>query len=261
MKHFIAVALLLACSGVPAWARHSHPVTTHHAAQHPKPHHKVRHAKKHAASARRTTANHVEQALQNSSNLRPSSIPDAQLVSVAATLPQKFPLYPAHSSASTALTAKQVAGSPLSGTRPAYVSPAASDERSSFAAAQGIHAMPPRLPHAVSDSPSTFDSKQPATAKMVPAVYIPSPPMNPSSALNADRNQAEDAGDAVTLVYKDGRSEQIHNYLLSRTMLSVWDRDRDRRYRNIPLEQLNLEATEKTNREAGIDFALPGASE
>jgi len=64
--------------------------------------------------------------------------------------------------------------------------------------------------------------------------------------------------EAVTLVFKDGRpSEQIHNYLLSRDKISIWDQHP----REVPLNQLDLDATEKINRDAGIDFNLPGAAE
>jgi hypothetical protein len=60
--------------------------------------------------------------------------------------------------------------------------------------------------------------------------------------------------EAVTLVFKDGRpAEQVHNYLLTRTTLYVQDQNR----RSIPVDQLDLAATEKTNRDAGIDFAVP----
>jgi hypothetical protein len=62
--------------------------------------------------------------------------------------------------------------------------------------------------------------------------------------------------DAVTLVFKDGRpSEQIHNYILTRTTLYVTDAH----HREIPVADLDLAATEKANREAGITFKLPQA--
>ena len=62
--------------------------------------------------------------------------------------------------------------------------------------------------------------------------------------------------EAVTLVFKDGRPpEQIHNYILSRTTLSVLDEHRH----DIAVDQLDLAATEKANREAGVDFRLPNA--
>jgi hypothetical protein len=63
--------------------------------------------------------------------------------------------------------------------------------------------------------------------------------------------------DAVTLIFKDGRPpEQIHNYAMTRTMLYV----RDQRHRDIPLDQLDLDATEKANHNAGVDFQLPELS-
>jgi hypothetical protein len=62
---------------------------------------------------------------------------------------------------------------------------------------------------------------------------------------------------AVTVIFKDGRpSEQIHNYLLTSTTLTVLDP----KYRVIPLDQINLAATEATNQADGIDFRVPGAS-
>jgi hypothetical protein len=63
--------------------------------------------------------------------------------------------------------------------------------------------------------------------------------------------------EAVTLVFKDGRPpEQIHNYLMTANTLYVGDQRR----REIPVDQLDLAATAKVNREAGVDFHLPGAS-
>ena len=59
---------------------------------------------------------------------------------------------------------------------------------------------------------------------------------------------------AVTLIYKDGRSEQIHNYALTRTTLYVTDKQH---HRDIPLDSLDLAATVKTNHEAGVSFQLP----
>ncbi|MDP9051032.1 MAG: hypothetical protein M3O31_10000 [Acidobacteriota bacterium] len=60
--------------------------------------------------------------------------------------------------------------------------------------------------------------------------------------------------EAVTLVFKDGRpTEQIHNFLLTRTTLYVQD---DQPY-PIPVDQLDLAATTKLNADAGIVFKLP----
>jgi len=61
----------------------------------------------------------------------------------------------------------------------------------------------------------------------------------------------------ITLVFKDHRpNEQIHNYLLNGTTLSVWDQHP----RDIPVDQLDLAATEQLNRDAGVDFHLPAGS-
>jgi hypothetical protein len=67
---------------------------------------------------------------------------------------------------------------------------------------------------------------------------------------------APEPEDAVTLVFKDGRPpEQIHNYALTRTTLYV----RDKHKRDIPVADLDLAATEKINRDAGVEFQLPSA--
>lgn len=61
---------------------------------------------------------------------------------------------------------------------------------------------------------------------------------------------------AVTLIFKDGRpSEQIHNYMLTRTTLYV----QDQRLRRIPIDQIDLAATAKANLDAGVDFRLPNS--
>jgi hypothetical protein len=64
-------------------------------------------------------------------------------------------------------------------------------------------------------------------------------------------------GESVTIVFNNGRPpEKIHNYLLTPATLYVMDQHRS----EIPVNQLDLAATEKVNREAGIDFRLPGPS-
>jgi hypothetical protein len=85
--------------------------------------------------------------------------------------------------------------------------------------------------------------------------YQPRPYYQPPA---ASISPAPPAQSTVTLVFKDGRpSEQIHNYLLSRDSISVWDQHP----REIPLSELDIEATEKANRDAGVDFKLPGTAE
>jgi hypothetical protein len=66
---------------------------------------------------------------------------------------------------------------------------------------------------------------------------------------------------AVTLIFKDGRpTEQIHNYMLTRTTLYVQDEKQAQRLREVPLDQLDLTAMDKVNREAGVDFRPPSAA-
>jgi len=86
-----------------------------------------------------------------------------------------------------------------------------------------------------------------------PALPPPAPPT-----YAAPRQQpAPPEEEAVTLVFKDGRpSQQIHNYILTRKMLFV----RDTRRQDIPVDQLDLAATEKANQANGVEFALPTAN-
>jgi hypothetical protein len=94
----------------------------------------------------------------------------------------------------------------------------------------------------------------------------PEPPAWPSS--GAPQNDSQSSAPApvavptqenepVTLVFNNGRAPvTIHNYLLTRATLYVMDQHRS----EIPVAELDLDATAKVNREAGIDFKLPGQS-
>lgn len=62
---------------------------------------------------------------------------------------------------------------------------------------------------------------------------------------------------AVTIIYKDGHSQQIHNYAITRSSLLMMDNASAGYSPQIPLEQINLPATEQANRAAGVDFRLP----
>jgi hypothetical protein len=66
--------------------------------------------------------------------------------------------------------------------------------------------------------------------------------------------QEPEVGTPVTLIYKDGRPpEQIQNYILTRTTLYV----QESHLREIPVDQLDLAATQQVNKAAGLDFQLP----
>jgi hypothetical protein len=59
----------------------------------------------------------------------------------------------------------------------------------------------------------------------------------------------------TTLVFKDGRpNEQIHNYMLTRDTLTVINGDQ---LHDVAVADLDLAATEKVNRAAGVTFKLP----
>lgn len=58
----------------------------------------------------------------------------------------------------------------------------------------------------------------------------------------------------VTLIFNDGRPPvQIHNYLITASTLTVLDAQ----YREIPLDKINVAATQQANRSAGVDFRVP----
>lgn len=81
-------------------------------------------------------------------------------------------------------------------------------------------------------------------------------PVAPAYA-NARPAPAAENEAAVTLIFRDGRpAEQIHNYILTRDTLFIGDRHPTQ----IPVDQLDLDATVKVNRDAGVDFRLPAGS-
>jgi hypothetical protein len=102
---------------------------------------------------------------------------------------------------------------------------------------------------------------QPAPADYAPKPY-PAPPAEQAEAANPYRPAYQrplpvpEPENPVTLVFKDGRpSEQIHDYILTRTTLYV----QDTHTREIPVTDLDLAATEKVNQAAGVDFQLPAS--
>jgi hypothetical protein len=62
---------------------------------------------------------------------------------------------------------------------------------------------------------------------------------------------------ALTLIFKDGHSQQIHNYAMTRTKIYVMDDAAAGRTLEIPLNTIDLQATGETNRQAGVDFSIP----
>jgi len=62
---------------------------------------------------------------------------------------------------------------------------------------------------------------------------------------------------AVTLVFKDGHSQEIHNYAMTKTTLYVLDEAASGRRPEIALEQIDVPATERANQGTGVHFAVP----
>jgi hypothetical protein len=65
----------------------------------------------------------------------------------------------------------------------------------------------------------------------------------------------------TTLVFKDGHSQQVHNYAMTQTTLYVLDDVASGRRVEIPLEKIDLPATQRANQDAGIDFNVPGVGD
>jgi hypothetical protein len=109
--------------------------------------------------------------------------------------------------------------------------------------------------YAPSQYQGQYEDPQPEQAEPERPSYTPRPSSQPAPSASEPAPAAAAEVPATTLVFKDGRpNQQIHNYLLTATTLSVLDRNR----RDIPVDQIDLAATEKANRATGVEFSLPG---
>jgi len=62
---------------------------------------------------------------------------------------------------------------------------------------------------------------------------------------------------AITIVFKNGSAPQtVHNYMLTANTLTVLDQG----YRQIPINQIDVPATNAANRDEGVNFQVPGAT-
>jgi hypothetical protein len=116
---------------------------------------------------------------------------------------------------------------------PAYSNPAY-DDSNNYVAESAPEAAAPQYP-GQADSTYNYGSPRPqASAAQPSASPLPQ--------------------ESVTLIFNNGvPSQQIHNYILSRSTLIILDGPR----REIPVADLDLEATRKANRASGVDFNLP----
>jgi hypothetical protein len=100
---------------------------------------------------------------------------------------------------------------------------------------------------------------QPPAARQPSAARQPytgnAPSTRPNTAQEQpQRSSAGLSSPAVTVIFKDGRPEEhIHDYLLTGDTLTVFEPH----YRQIPLDQVNLAATQAANQAAGVDFRVP----
>ena len=117
-------------------------------------------------------------------------------------------------------------------------------------------------PYAAQPYPAQYQTQptaqgQSTAQNQAPNEYSPSLYAAPPIAYTQPPPSSQSYDDSgVILVFKDGRPpEQIHNYILTRTAIYL----SGQRRRVIPIDQLDLTATEKVNRDAGLDFQLPDA--
>ncbi|MGH9607616.1 MAG: hypothetical protein ACRD3N_18145 [Terracidiphilus sp.] len=80
------------------------------------------------------------------------------------------------------------------------------------------------------------------------------PPAAPAVAPAPAGNQPE-----LMLIFKDGHTQAVRNYMLTPSDLIVLDEAASGREPRIPLSELNLPATEREARQAGLDFSPPAA--
>jgi hypothetical protein len=103
------------------------------------------------------------------------------------------------------------------------------------------------------------DTNQFTSGQKSSEAYEPSPetepgPWAPQRYPQAETPKLPRQEALVTIVYKDGRApEHIRNYALTRSALLLTGPQ----MREIPLDEVDLAATERVNRAAGVDFRLP----
>ncbi|WP_263365302.1 hypothetical protein [Edaphobacter bradus] len=64
----------------------------------------------------------------------------------------------------------------------------------------------------------------------------------------------------LTVIFKDGHSLKIRNYALTASTLIVLDRVSSEHQNLIPLDEVDVSATQRTARDAGLDFTPPSGS-
>jgi hypothetical protein len=126
----------------------------------------------------------------------------------------------------------------------------------------------PENPQAVPGAGPGYEPAENAAAP--PEDYVQAAPPPPAAGSDVAQNEQPSFGyrpayqgdgepvptqPATTLIFNDGRpNAQVHNYALTPTTLYGLD-DGDRI--EIPISELDVAATVRANRSAGVDFSLP----
>jgi hypothetical protein len=81
-------------------------------------------------------------------------------------------------------------------------------------------------------------------------------PGEPEGYSSADEPEMQaESRPPLTVIFKDGRAaESIENYMMTATVLTDFDSNH---YQRIPLDQIDLAATQQANRANGVDFQIP----
>ena len=87
--------------------------------------------------------------------------------------------------------------------------------------------------------------------------YAPAPYQPPAQQQAASTPQKDEP--QLTLIFKDGHTLTIRNYMLTPSEIIVMDDAASGREPRIPLAELNLPATEKAAQQGGLDFSPPSA--
>uniref|UniRef100_A0A372IU69 Uncharacterized protein n=2 Tax=Paracidobacterium acidisoli TaxID=2303751 RepID=A0A372IU69_9BACT len=89
--------------------------------------------------------------------------------------------------------------------------------------------------------------------------YAPPPEYAPQERLSQTSQPAPIAEPTLTVVFRDGHTQEIRNYALTPTTLIVLDEAAAGRQQRISLDQVDLQATEQSARQAGLEFRPPSA--
>lgn len=81
------------------------------------------------------------------------------------------------------------------------------------------------------------------------------PPSTPRQSYRGTDSASAAPEESLTVVFNNGRApEKMQNYMISSSALTVLDRDH---HEQIPLDQVDVAATQKANRARGISFQIP----